>query len=231
MAIKSSIFEVDRSESGSKSDDLVARFRSGFQTPSGRPVGLDHFRVTTGDPDVAARVIELLGDDGQGVSEWETSTEEKLQVFTTTDSVEVIIEPGAVRSTLVLWSRAGKKIVETDGEFLIEEGKLTDRPWDGASKTLAQIKQDAKDGVGPGPSLQVYFRLVGAPDLGKFAYYSQAWTAVESFGKAETELEEIGGPARAVLFLERVEFTAKDGTNVSYVKPQIEVTGPFEGEL
>lgn len=221
-------FKTNQNEDGggASSDDIVGRFRSGYQTSSGRPMSLDAFRVTTGDQEVAERIAEVFGSDDSGVSEWETSTEERLQVFTEATEVPIIIEPKGVRATLVLWSRQGKKIVETDGEYLIEDGQVTDKPWDGAYKDLQQLKADAKDGIGPGPSLQCYFRLAEEPDLGKFKYFSGSWTAIESFNAAEARVAEIGGPANATLSLERVEFTAKDGTNVSFVKPKVTVHGP-----
>jgi len=224
MAIAFKTSEQETSDSFG-SDDVVGRFRSGYQTTSGRPVGLDNFRVTTGDPTVAEAIMELMGADDSGVSEWDTSTEETLQVFTQTSEVPIIVEPKGVRATLVLWSRSGKKIVETDGEYIIEDGELTDRLWDGRDKTLPELKNDARDGVGPAPSLQVYFRLASNPDLGKFKFFSGSWTAIDGFNVAEDRIAEIGGPANATLKLERVEFTNKQGENVSFVKPVIKVHG------
>ena len=220
------IFEVNKEQgSSSGSDDVVGRFRSGFQTSSGEPVGLSEFRVTTGDPDVAAAVRELLGGDEP--DRWDTKTEETFQVFTEASEVDVIFEPGSVKSTLTLWSNKGKKIIETDGEFLydLETGKLTDTPWDGRDLDLNTIKTNARNGVGPGPSLQAYFRLAGAPDLGKFRFFSGAWTAVESFNRAEAALRGADGPTNGSLELEHVEFTNKQGQNVSYYKPVISIGG------
>lgn len=223
MPITFNIPESEAKRGGS--DDIVGRFRSGFQTTAGRPVGLDSFRITTGDRDVAERIGEILGQDDSGVSEWDTRTEEVLQVFTDADSVDVLIDGGGVRTSLVLWSNQGKKIVETDGQFLIEDGRVTSNPWPGAAKPLAEIKEDARNGVGPAPSLQVYFRLADDPDLGKFKYFSGSWTAIDNFADAEARLEELGGTVRARLSLERVEFTNAQGQNVSYVKPQLKILG------
>jgi hypothetical protein len=218
-------FKAEEGTSTDTSDDVVGRFRSGFLTSGGRPQSLDAFRVTTGDPDIAEAVSELMGADGSGVSSWETSTEEKLQVFTTTSEVAIIVEPASIKASLVLWSRGGKKIVETDGSYLIEDGKLTDNQWDGASLPMAKVKQNAKDGVGPSPSLQVYFRLAESPGLGKFKYFSGAWTAIDTFNAAESRVESLGGACDAMLSLEKVEFTAKDGTEVSYFRPSLKVLG------
>jgi len=207
----------------SGSDDVVGRFRSGFQTTSGDPVGLSEFRVTTGDPDIAAAVRELLG--GEEPETWDTKTEETFQVFTEASSVDVIFEPGSVKSSLTLWSNKGKKIIETDGEYLydLETGKLTDIPWDGAELDIDTIKMNARNGVGPGPSLQAYFRLAGNPDLGKFRFFSGGWTAVASFNKAEAAMRKAEGPHFGVLELEHVEFKNKKGQQVSYYKPQITI--------
>lgn len=222
MPISGSIFnKAPNSSAGS--DDVVGRFRSGFQA-NNRPVALDHWRITTGDPAVAASIHELLGGDEP--SEWETKTGENLQVFTEADSVEVIFDgPGSVKATLVLWSAKGGKVRETDGEFLIEEGKVTDTPDPDRNLPLSERKEMAKDGTGPEPSLQAYFRLADAPDLGKMKFFSGSWTAIESFSEAEEQLAEINGPTRARLSLERVEFTTKAGEERSYTKPNIEILG------
>src|SRR5690606_39483525 len=49
------------------SGDVVGRFRSGYQVDN-RPQSLGAWRVTTGDPEVAARVHELFGGDSP--QEW-----------------------------------------------------------------------------------------------------------------------------------------------------------------
>lgn len=211
-------------------DEVVGRFRSGYQTASGRPVSLDAFRVTTSDREVAATLAELYGTDGEGdaVSTWDTTTDEVFQTFTKATEVPIIVEPKSIRTSLVLWSNKGAKIVETDGQFLIEDGKVTDKPWAGAGKPLAEMKADAQAGVGPAPSLQVYFRIAGYEDLGKFKFFSGSWGAIEAFSAAEVAVDKIGGAARATLGLERVEFTNRDGQNVSFVKPTIKVHGAVE---
>jgi len=219
----------DLADGGNRVDDVVGRFRSGFQSSSGRPVSLDAFRLTTGDPDVAAAIAGIMGSDDTGISEWDTVTEEKLQVFTETSEVDIIVEPGSIKATLVLWSQRGKKIVETDGTCLIVDGVLTSEPWEGASKSLKQLKEDASNGIGPGPSLQCYFRLANHPELGKLKYFSGSWTAIADFNRAELRVEAIGGPASATLGLERVEFTTNAGKDVSYVKPSLRVFEKFEG--
>jgi len=219
-------FKNPETQGSGETDDVVGRFRSGFQTDSGLPVSLNAFRITTGDPEVAGYVVDVMGSsDDPAVTTWETSTEEKYQVFTDTNKLDIILEPGSVRATLTLWSNKGKKIVETDGTWLIEDGKVTDKAWDGASKSMGDIKQAARDGVGPSPSLQAYFRIADAPVLGKFKYFSGSWTAIDNFNAAEAALDGNKEPQRATLELERVEFTAKDGTEVSYVRPQIIVLG------
>jgi hypothetical protein len=209
-------------------DEVVGRFRSGYQTSSGRPVSLDAFRVTTGDKEVAETIGAVLGMDDTGVSTWDTSTDEVMQVFTSATEVPIIVEPRSIKTSLVLWSNKGAKIVETDGQFLIEDGKVTDKPWAGAGKPLAEMKADAQAGVGPAPSLQCYFRIAEYEDLGKFKFFSGSWGAIESFSAAELAVEKIGGAARATLGLERVEFTNRDGQNVSFVKPYLKVHGAVE---
>ena len=228
MAIKNSIFDVDPDEAQDGGvDDIVARFRTGYQDEVGNPVGLSEFRVTTGDPEVAEALAELMGSDEDGVTTWDTKTEENLQVFTTTSKVDIILDgPHAVRSSLVLWGQQAK-ILETDGEYLYDDdGNLTDEVWPGATQSLAQMKEAARKGKGPKPSLQAYFRLADLPDIGKIRFFAGAWTAIDNFSKAEAKLAEIDGPAVGTLELERVEFTAKSGDEVRYTKPKLTITGP-----
>jgi hypothetical protein len=223
MAIN--IFSVanDKSNEGT-SDDVVGRFRSGFQSPSGRPVGLSEFRLTSGSREVAETIRNQFG--GDEVTTWETKTGETFQVFTTTGAVDVIIEPNSVKATLNLWSNKGSKIVETDGAYLydLETGKLTDTPWSGANRPLSEIKEDARNGIGPSPSLQVYFRLKDLPEIGKIKYFSSSWTAIQSFNAAEDALKVAGQPLLATLRLDPVEFE-RQGETISFVRPQIDIIG------
>lgn len=226
MPIK--IFEnPDVSENDTGTNDIVGRFRSGHQL-NDRPIALREWRVTTGDPDVAGTVAELLNAE-EPYSEWETQTDEIFEIFGSESKVDVLFDgPGAVRATFVVWGRKGK-LLETDGTHLIEDGKVTDQICQQTyGKTLKEIKAEAAK-TGIEPSLQAYFRLAADPDLGKFKFFSGSWTAIDYFDKAETKLAEIDGPAKGTLELELVEWTDKQtGQERSYTRPKIKVTGAVE---
>lgn len=222
MPISGNIFDGPKPKQ-TTSDDVVGRFRSGFQA-NNRPVALDAWRVTTADPEVAEKVAVILGAE-DGVSEWETQTGEIYQVFGSAPKVEVILDH--VRTSLVLWSNKGGKILESDGEYLIEDGQVTSRPDPDAGLPLAERKEKARLGTGPGPSLQAYFHLASDPDLGKFKFFSGSWTAMTNFSDAEAALMAADGPLLADLELERVSWTDKaTGQERSFVKPVITVKGP-----
>ena len=86
-------------------DDLVGRFRSGYQI-NRRPATLEEWRVTTGDPDVAERIHELFG--GEKPQEWDATGEDNIEVFTKAKRVKVIVDsPSALRQEMVLWGRSG----------------------------------------------------------------------------------------------------------------------------
>jgi hypothetical protein len=113
MAIR--IFDVDPDARPKKrfQDDIVGRFRSGAQV-NGRPLALEEWRITTGDPAVAERVQDLYG--GQDAQTWITQGEDNLEVYTTTSSVAILLDgPGAIRSGMALWGRNGL-IHSCDGE-------------------------------------------------------------------------------------------------------------------
>lgn len=220
MGIK--IFENDPDAAPKKNDDIVGRFRSGAQV-NGRPMALEAWRVTTGDPEVADAVAEMLGGTPQ---EWDTQSEEVLEVYGEKDEVEVILDgPGAIRSEMVLWGRNGK-IRSCDG--------VTQKDDEGSPCACPSSVRDRKDaakaGHGCEPSVGIFFYLADAPEMGKFKFFSGSWGLASEVGKAEEKLEKIDGPALAVLRLEQVSFEAKSGPRkgqtVSFTKPVIDVTGP-----
>lgn len=225
MPIAGSIFKKPKADKAKGNDDIVGRFRSGYQA-NNRPVGLTKFRVTTEHEEDANAIVGLLG--GKPAEQWDTKTSEVWEAFTDAESVDIIVEPGGVRASLVLWSNKGGKIMESNGEFLIEDGKVTAKPDPDAELPLAERKEKAKQGTGPEPSLQVYFRLAANPELGKLKFFSGSWTAADGFGEAEAILAQAEGPMNATLALEVVEFTAKDGTDVRYTKPVVTILGPVE---
>lgn len=221
MALR--IFENDPDSAPQKaSDDIVGRFRSGMQV-NDRPMALDAWRITTGDPDVAAAVAEAFGGSPE---EWETKTEERLQVLTEASEVDIIL-PGtkSIVSEMVLWGRNGK-IRSCDGvQQKDDEGTPCACP-----NSLKDRKDAAKQGHGCEPSVGLYFHLADHVDLGRFKFFSGSWNLATDIGKAEAALAKIEGPTLATLRLEPVEFEAKTGPRagqmVSFTKPVVDVKGP-----
>ena len=78
--------------------DIVGRVRSGAQI-QGRPVALQEWRFTTGDPKVAQAVADKYGGEPKP---WETTTEESLEVMTTAGSLAVVLTQ--IQSEFVLFS-------------------------------------------------------------------------------------------------------------------------------
>lgn len=218
MAIR--IFDVDPDARPKKrfADDVVGRFRSGAQI-NGRPLALEEWRVTTGDPEVAETIHDLMR--GQAPQEWQTQGEDNIEVYTSSSSVEVILDgPDALKTGMALWGRNGL-IHACDGETTTDG-----TPCPMAGKTVQERKEAAKAGYGCEPSIQVYFRLAEDPGLGKFKFFSGSWTFAAEVDEPEAALDRIGGPARATLSLEVVEYTTKAGRDVRYTKPVLKVHGP-----
>lgn len=212
-------------------NDVVGRFRAGHQL-NNRPMTLEEWRITTGDPDVAETVYKLFG--GQEPQEWDAKGEDKIEVFTATKEVAIIIEkPSALRSRMVLWGRNGKPIYATDGEYKYDEqGNLTDEPDPDASLSFPARKQRGQDGVGPVPDISLTFRLADEPDLGLFRFKTASWGWASDLVRNDVEarLYAADGPVRATLKLEPVSFVAKNGARagqtVSYTKSSVEIEGP-----
>lgn len=221
------IFDVDPDAPPPRqgfSEDVVGRFRSGASV-AGEATALGEWRVTTADPDVAAAVAGLLGGTP---AEWNTEGDEGIEVYTSSAAVEVVLDPGAIRSGMVLWGQKGRPIRSCDG-LTQKDGNKTPCV---CPNTVAARKKAAKEGHGCEPSIQVFFRLAAAPDLGEFRFLSASWVMARDIGAAEDALEAIGGPARALLTLKEESFVAKSGPRkgetITFTKPVLEVLGPVE---
>ncbi|GAA2230417.1 hypothetical protein N1031_07045 [Herbiconiux moechotypicola] len=209
-------------------DDVVGRFRSGH-TLNRKPVSLNEWRVTTGDPDVAAAIYDLLGGDQPQT--WESGGEDNLEVFTASKSVEIIIEgTKALRQRMVWWSSTGKLIQSGDGETL-DDGT----PDPDAALTFQERKKKGQDGLGPVPQIELFFRLKELPDVGIFKFQTGSWSlaydlAAEGIEDRLTDLAANGVKVAATLTLEEVSFVAKNGAmagkTVRYTKPVFEIKGP-----
>lgn len=231
MALRMRIFETDPDARPKprESSDIVGRFRSGRQ--EGRtPVALEEWRVTTGDPEVAEEVANLLGGEA---TEWDTQGEDNLEVLTDSDTVKVIVSgPDAIASDLKLWGMNGTIIHHCDGvAFLNEEDK--GKPC-GCPELLADRKELAKNGRGPKPDTRIKFRLADAPNLGVFEMRSGSWDLVRVLHEYINALEDVNGSALCTLKLETVSFVPKQGPRkgktVSYKKPSLTVHGRYAGD-
>lgn len=210
------IFDVDPSAAPRKPlGDVVGRFRSGHQV-NNRPMALEAWRVTTGDPEVATALTDLfkVKDSAQP---WETQGEDSLELFTDLASVNIIVEgANAVRTGMVLWGRNAlirscDGVTQKDGTPCACPQRVMDR------------KEAAKLGTGCEPSIVIFFRLADAPDLGKFKFVTGSWSMAGEIGQAEDALAKLDGPAFGTLKLELVEYTTKAGRNVRYTKPVLSI--------
>lgn len=217
---------------GTFQDDVVGRFRSGY-VENDRPVALSDWRVTTGDPEVADKLVALLGAP-KGVEKWETKGEDGLEVFTETTEVEILLDGSkALRQDMVLYGRKGI-IRVSDGETITYPDEDKGQPDPQAGQSFKERKAEAKKGVGAEPRIQLYFRLADEPDLGIFKFQSGSWSLVSDLSYHEVEeeladLSEDGSKVRATLALEEVSFVAKNGPRagetVRYTKPTLTLHG------
>jgi hypothetical protein len=199
-------------------DDLAAngfvgRFRSCRQIGE-LHVALNEWRVTTGDAGVAAVIYDVLGGDTP--AEWDAEGENNLEVLTAAKSVAVILDgPTALRHKQVLWSRNGKPILSGDWPALKHQ--------DHRGASAASVGE---------PQTAITFRLGAEPSLGTFELQTGSWSLASdlAYKGVEDSLWEIGGPANAILALEEVSFTAKNGSTrgsiIQYSKPVLTIDGP-----
>ncbi|MYW28339.1 hypothetical protein [Streptomyces sp. SID2119] len=219
------------------SNDYVGRFRSG-RLVGKQPESLNEWRVTTGDPVVAAKVAELLGGTPEP---WSTEKEDNLEVLSDSASVEIIIENSdALDASMKLFGMSGL-IHHCDGvKFLSPEEEKGD-PC-GCPASFQDRKDKAKAQRGPKPSVDLTFKLADAPELGLFRFNSGSWELVKVLHNVIADIDKTGGreyadddtvlekgvAVRATLSIENVSYTTKAGRDVSYNKPVIKVTGTAE---
>ncbi len=199
--------------------DVVGRFRAGHVL-QGKPVSLDHWRITTGDPDVAKFVFEEFGGDEP--QEYETKGEDNIEVFSASAEIEIVIQGAdAIRQRMIHRGADGKVVIDSDGEFYADG-----TPDPDAELTFAERKKKGNDNLGPKPQIDVFFRLAENPELGLFQYRSSSWglaydlAAGQHADRLATDFD--GQPVKATLKLEPVSFVAKTGPRagktVSYTK-------------
>lgn len=207
-------------------DDIVGRFRSG-RLVGKMPESLNAWRVTTGDPVVAAEIATRFGGEP---AEWDTDKEDSTEILTDAASVPIIIaSSAALDASMKLFGNSGL-IHHCDGfEYLSPEEEKGD-PC-GCPETMSERKDKAKSGRGPKPSIDLTFRLADNPDLGIFRFNSGSWSLVDVLADVIGDIEAYdGAPVRANLAIEHVAYTTKAGRDVAYNKPVIKVTGAYEAE-
>ena len=214
------IFDVPKGTGSTPVTDTVGRFRSGHQLNK-RPIALTNWRVTTDDPGVAGDIARLFGGEKQ---EWD-SEREPYEVFTTVPSVEVLVEPNAIHTGMVLYGRAGA-IRRCDGETMTYPAESKGQPCACASfSSLADRKAAAANGTGCSPEIIIRFRLANEPDLGEFKFVTGSWSMARDIVQVEAALRACEGTQKATLSLEHVEFTTKEGQKRSFTKPVLALKG------
>ncbi|MDH6108849.1 hypothetical protein P3T36_002980 [Kitasatospora sp. MAP12-15] len=200
------------------SDDTVGRFHSGISV-DGLPKAISEWRVTTGDPEVAAAIAELFGGTPE---ETDSTSENFIQILTEKGSVLAVLDgPEAIYADMKLWNR-NKLVHHCDGVQHLSPEEKKGRPC-GCPELFAERKQAANDFMGPAPSISVTFRLADDTELGKFRFQTGSWSMAEVLHEYDAALSRIDGPALCELTLEHVEYETKKGRHVSYFKPVIRV--------
>ena len=213
------------------SQDYVGRIRTGTQLNS-RPMALETFRFTTGDPTLADQLAHTYGGT---VAEWDTSSDESLEVITETNTLDVQLK--SLRSEYVLWTRNGLAR-SCDGVTQRDETPChcktqysSQREWNQASK----------QGLACSPSVESTMTLDAMPDSGLFTFKSQSKTLANGdpawkkdkviegevysppINDVEALLAQLDHDTKATLQLVGVSYTTKTGQPVSYMKPVITI--------
>ncbi|WP_156206117.1 recombination directionality factor [Streptomyces lycii] len=215
------IFETDPEHTERKpkfeKPDSAFIFRAGYQE-NNLPQKLSKWRVTTHDRDIAAAVAQSMGGS---VTEWETSGDDFLQVFTDTVEVPILLDgPDAIDVPLIQWGPNKQPIHICDGVTMLGPDKEDIGKPCGCPRELKQRKQLARKGRGPKPEIKVWFRLAEDEDLGRGYVKSNAWDFLLNLRTVVAELERIGGPAVGTLKLNHVNYET-DTHTVEYYHGEI----------
>ena len=192
-------------------DDIVGNIRSGMQI-DGKPVALQEWRVTTGDPDVAQVISDLYGGKAES---WETKSEQSLQVLTEASSLHVQLI--SLQANFALWGRANTPIRICDG---ISQQDDANSPC-ACPSDVKEHKEAARAGTACQPNIRAVVRLTDNPDLGLFRYSSGSWQLAKEIGPIEAKINESDAPLEGTIHLEMVEWTTKQGQNRAFTKPII----------
>lgn len=209
MAVSSSIFAVtERSDSAAKfADDIVGAFRIGYQDDRGNPHSVAEWIVLTDDPDVGEVITEEFG----GQTEESGNERYPIRIFTTTNIVEILVSPGAIRSGLALWGNR-TLVSRCDGETITWS---TDDPQDVgkrcacAGKSPEDRKKGAKNGTGCKPDVSILFSLADFPALGKFRMQSGSEILLRDIQGVEGRVNGRDEASKLTMSVERV--TTKAG--------------------
>ena len=205
-------------ETSSKSfgvDDVVGYLKSGMQI-DGRPVALENWRITSGDPTVMKTVAEAFGGE---VEKWETTTEHDHQVLTEIDSLDV--ELMNVQSNFALWGRGNKPIRICDGMTQTDDNKSACA----CPSDTKEHKEAARAGTACSPSIRMLVRLKDHPDLGLFRYVTGSWQLAEAIGPIEEAVAESDDPLSATISLVQVSWETKTGAKRQFTKPVVKLDG------
>ena len=223
------------------SDDTNGRFAFGYMekdeaTGKTYPASLSEWKFATGDKNIADAVAQLLG--GTPVENEETSADNFIDVFTSAETLPVVIQSDGIESDMKQWVN-GKLVHHCTGTVFLSHPsneKLVGKPCN-CPELFADRKQAARDYMGPNPSITVTFRLADDESLGVFKFVTGSWSLAERLHEAENALEVVGkgGPVFAKLVLENVSYIAKKGKMkgkpVEYTKPVISIVKPYNDAI
>lgn len=217
----SRIFQPRERVSRNFADDIVGRFRSGYQVNK-RPAALTEWRVTSGDPEVLGAVRGLLG--GDEIQEWEAKGEDNLEVFTDVASVNILLEnEDAIEARMVIWARGQKRIVTCEGDVYETEGG----PYVCETGEFTTKREHEESDHVCEPVIRIRFRLADDPDLGLFEFQTGSWSMATVIGQEIYALQKAldkseGEPVKATLSLEQVEYES-GGKKRKFTKPVLTV--------
>lgn len=187
----------------------IGRIRLGHKVPVGnsgksRPGKLETFRLTSGNQRLIEEVARLYGGEPKA---WANGGKSEFEVFTTSNSLPVIVVKGGMSQWLETWSGGGC-VHRCDGQTNV----LTDSPCD----------QDSREHLEAKPTTRLSVMLRDIESLGVWRMESHGWNAAAEIPSMAELAMFVGDLVPANLNL-AARTAIRDGKTSQFVVPVLDL--------
>jgi len=183
------------------------------------PEPLTKWRMVANDAEVRGRLEEVLGGRTE---KFFNKGSRVMEILTESADVQILLGGvDSIRLEMVLWGHSGV-IHHCDGVGYLSPKENRGKPC-GCPPEIEKRKLNAKNGVGPQPSVEMEFRIAKCPELGVFSFRSNSWRFFSLVNDVKRELAEIDRETLCELSIQSFELESVENITLAYLSPVIEV--------